>query len=203
MRDKGWGSCCQSCSPKKTVEERGHVLGSMAEPACRAVALLPRVLQAALGFILTFTTMLVPGFSSTNPAVSLAQLGTHLCLRGETKEILSQIFPFSASPPHYLQSHTAPHPKVFIVLWHPLQRQSSGYRARHGSKLKGNPAKYLPPTDSTSPAGNAECPAEVPGAELSRSALNKGQGHCQRILRNVINPVLIPGTVSARPVLNG
>lgn len=109
--------------------------------------------------------MLVLGFSSTNPAVSLAQLGTPLCLRGEKKEILSQTFPFPASPPHYLQSHMAPHPKVFIVLRHPLQRQSSRYRARHGSKLKGNPAKHLPPTDSTSPAGNAECPVEVPGAE--------------------------------------
>lgn len=53
MRDKGEGSCCQSCFPKKLWR------GSMAEPACRAAAPLPTVLQAALSFILTFTTMLV------------------------------------------------------------------------------------------------------------------------------------------------
>lgn len=55
---------------------------SRACSACRAEAPLPRVLQAALSFILTFPTMLVLDFSSTNPAVSLAQLGSLLCLRG-------------------------------------------------------------------------------------------------------------------------
>lgn len=64
-------------------------------------------------------------------------------------------------------------------------------------------AKRLPLTDSASPAGDGECPVGVPGAELSRSALNKSQGHCQSILRSVINNVLIPGTVSTCPILNG
>lgn len=105
--------------------------------------------------------------------------------------------------PHYLRSHTAPPPKVFIVLKHPLQRQSRRYGASNGSKLKGNPARHLPRTDSTSPARNAECPVEVPGAELSRSALNKGQGPCQRILTNAINNVLRAGALSTCPVLNG
>lgn len=47
-------------------------------------------------------------------------------------------------------------------------------------------AKCLPPTDSASPAGDAECPARVPGAELSRSALNKSQGHRQNVLGSII-----------------
>lgn len=48
---------------------------SRACSACRAEAPLPKVLQAVLSFILTFPTVLVLGFSSTNPAVSLASWG--------------------------------------------------------------------------------------------------------------------------------
>ena len=64
-------------------------------------------------------------------------------------------------------------------------------------------AKRLLPTDSASPAGDAERPVGVPGAELSHSALNKSQGHCQTIVRSIINNVLVPGTVSTCPILNG
>lgn len=70
---QGAGVLLPELFPQKAMEGRGHVLGSMAEPACRAVAPLPRALQAALSFTLTFTTMLVLGFSSTNPAGSLAK----------------------------------------------------------------------------------------------------------------------------------
>lgn len=42
-------------------------------------------------------------------------------------------------------------------------------------------AKHLPLTDSTLPAGDAEHPTGVPGAELSHSALNKSQGPSQSI----------------------
>lgn len=93
----------------ETMEGRGHVLGSMAEKACKAVVPLPKVLQAPLSFVLTLTTMLVLCFSNTNPTMSLAWLETVMPERGKKRSPRVRYFP-PLSPPPYPHHHVAPHP---------------------------------------------------------------------------------------------
>lgn len=47
----------------------------------------------------------------------------------------------------------------------------------HSSKLKGKTSLYgqISATDSASPAGDADSPVGMPGAELSHSALSESQ----------------------------
>lgn len=99
LREEGGVSCCHRLFPPKTMERRGHVLGSMAEIACIAVAPLPRSPAGSLQLHPHLTTVLVLCFSSTNPTVSLVCLETLLCLRGEKKEPLGQIFLSPVRPP--------------------------------------------------------------------------------------------------------
>lgn len=202
MKDKGQGSCCQSCFPKSYGGE-GACFGKHGRASMQSSGTTPRSSAGCPQLHPHLHHHAGTWLQQHQPCCVISPAGDPFMPEREDKGDPETENSLSCLPSPLPAIPCGSTPQSVHCSQASIAKAEQQVESQAWLQAKEKTSQASATSDSTSPAGNAECPVEVPGAELSRSALNKGQGHCQRILRNVINTVLIPGTVSARPVLNG